>query len=189
MLPAGPSPGAYFPFPAPAEMLMFISRHVENSYQREAMKKNIFYLVIGFVALALLAVFWYSVEYIHPVPAVIAFVLGVVIIYAAYQRVDDFIEDERSARITEKSALRTVQVFWVCFCAFSILAVMNMLYIPRLSREHWFDPRELPVSMEIMSPKMIGFVQLGLLCLMIFLYVGFRFYYARKYGEWETDEE
>jgi hypothetical protein len=24
---------------------------------------------------------------------------------------------------------------------------------------------------------------------MIFLYVGFRVYYARKYGEWETDEE
>ena len=40
-----------------------------------------------------------------------------------------------------------------------------------------------------MSLKMIGYVQLGLLCLMIFLYVGFRFYYARKFGEWESDEE
>jgi uncharacterized membrane protein len=36
---------------------------------------------------------------------------------------------------------------------------------------------------------MMGFVQLGFLCLMIFLYVAFRIYYARKYGEWDTDEE
>jgi uncharacterized membrane protein len=34
-----------------------------------------------------------------------------------------------------------------------------------------------------------GYIQLALLFLMFFLYVGFRIYYARKYGEWETDEE
>ncbi|MFA6362493.1 DUF2178 domain-containing protein [Methanoregula sp.] len=153
------------------------------------MKKNIFYLIIGFVALALLAIFWYSVETFTPVLSMIAFVIGVVVIYVAYRRVDDFIEDERSARITEKAALRTFQVFWVCFCAFSIMAVMNLLYMPHLSRELRFDRQSMPLSVEIMSPRMIGYVQLGLLCLMIFLYVGFRFYYARKYGEWETDEE
>ena len=153
------------------------------------MKKNIFYLILGFIALALLAIFWYSVESFTPLLFMIAFVIGVVLIYLTYRRVDDFIEDERSARITEKAALRTFQVFWVCFCAFSIMAVMNLLYLPRLSREHWFDRQSMPISMEIMSPKIIGYVQLGLLCLMIFLYVGFRFYYARKYGDWETDEE
>ena len=41
----------------------------------------------------------------------------------------------------------------------------------------------------ILGPRMMGYIQLGLLCLIIFLYVGFRIYYARKYGEWETDEE
>ena len=34
-----------------------------------------------------------------------------------------------------------------------------------------------------------GYMQLAFLFLMFFLYVGFRVYYARKYGEWETDEE
>ncbi len=153
------------------------------------MKKNIFYLTIGFVALALLAVFWYSVESFTPFIFMIAFVIGIVLLYLAYRRVDDFIEDERSARITEKAAMRTFQVFWVCFCAFSIMAVMNLLYLPRLSHEFWLDRRAQPVPLEIMSPKMIGYIQLGLLCLMIFLYVGFRFYYARKFGDWETDEE
>ena len=42
---------------------------------------------------------------------------------------------------------------------------------------------------EMLGPRLMGYFQLGLLCLMIFLYVGFRIYYARKYGEWETDEE
>jgi hypothetical protein len=69
------------------------------------------------------------------------------------------------------------------------MAVMNLLYLPRLPREFWLDRRSQPVPLEIMSPKMIGYIQLGLLCLMIFLYVGFRFYYARKFGDWETDEE
>ena len=34
-----------------------------------------------------------------------------------------------------------------------------------------------------------GYLQLALLFVMFFLYVGFRIYYARKYGEWESDEE
>ncbi|WP_292368003.1 DUF2178 domain-containing protein [Methanoregula sp. UBA64] len=153
------------------------------------MKKNIFYLLIGFIAVLLLAVFWYSVENFTPIFSMVAFVLGVIVIYMAYRKVDDYIEDERSARITEKAALRTFQVFWVSFCAFSILAVMNLLYMPRFSREHFFERAPGTMPPEIMSPRMIGYIQLGLLCLMIFLYVGFRFYYAKKYGEWETDEE
>ncbi|MCX6685839.1 MAG: DUF2178 domain-containing protein [Methanoregula sp.] len=101
----------------------------------------------------------------------------------------DLIEDERSAKITEKAALRTFQVFWVVFCAISIGAVMNMLYIPQLPRQHFFEPHQEILPGEILPPRMMGYLQLGLLCLMIFLYVGFRIYYARKYGDWETDEE
>ena len=86
----------------------------------------------------------------------IAFVVGVVLLYLVYRRVEDFIEDERSARITEKAAMRTLQVFWVCFCAFSIMAVMNLLYMPRFTREFWLDRRTQPVPLELMSLKTIG---------------------------------
>ncbi|MFY9749480.1 MAG: DUF2178 domain-containing protein [Methanoregula sp.] len=153
------------------------------------MKKNIFYLMIGVVALVLLVIFGYSVENFTPVLFMIAFVIGVILLYLAYRKVDDFIEDERSARITEKAAMRTLQVFWVCFCAFSIMAVMNLLYMPRFSRAFWLTRENDIVPPELMSLKTIGYIQLGLLCLMIFLYVGFRIYYARKFGDWETDEE
>ncbi|MGA9029834.1 MAG: DUF2178 domain-containing protein, partial [Methanoregula sp.] len=126
------------------------------------MKKNIFYLMIGVVALVLLVIFGYSVENFTPVLFMIAFVIGVILLYLAYRKVDDFIEDERSARITEKAAMRTLQVFWVCFCAFSIMAVMNLLYMPRFSRAFWLTRENDIVPPELMSLKTIGYIQLGL---------------------------
>lgn len=148
------------------------------------MKKNTFYLIVGCIALALLAVFWYSVEVHRPFFVETAFVIAIGIVYAARKKVTDIIEDERTAKISEKAAVRTFQIFWVLFCAFSIGAVMQILYVPTFPREPL--PNRPP---EILGPRMMGYVQLGLLCLMIFLYVGFRIYYARKYGDWETDEE
>jgi uncharacterized membrane protein len=154
------------------------------------MKKNTFYLLVGCIALVLLAIFWYSVEtHLPPLLIESAFIIAIGIIYLARKKVTDLIEDERSAKITEKAALRTFQVFWVVFCAISIGAVMNMLYIPQLPRQHFFEPHQEILPWEILPPRMMGYLQLGLLCLMFFLYVGFRIYYARKYGDWETDEE
>ncbi len=148
------------------------------------MKKNTFYLVVGCIALALLVIFWYSVELHIRFLVEAAFILAIAIIYAVRKKVTDIIEDERTAKISEQAALRTFQVFWVVFCAVSIGAVMQMLYVPTFPREH------LSVRPpELLGPRLMGYFQLGLLCLMIFLYVGFRIYYARKYGEWETDEE
>ncbi|MDD1689905.1 MAG: DUF2178 domain-containing protein [Methanoregula sp.] len=148
------------------------------------MKKNTFYILSGCIALVLLAVFWYSVEVHNPLFIEIAFVIGILIAYLARKKVTDLIEDERSTKITEQAVLRTFQIFWVGFCAFSIGAVMQILYVPQFPREFFFTRQP-----EIISPRMMGYFQLGLLCLTIFLYVGFRMYYARKYGEWETDEE
>ncbi|MGA2933526.1 MAG: DUF2178 domain-containing protein [Methanomicrobiales archaeon] len=148
------------------------------------MKKNTFYLLIGCIALALIAILWYSIETLQPLLIEAAFIVGIVLVYLARRRVEDLIEDERSVKITEKAALRTFQVFWVIFFAFSIGAVMEILHVPEFPR--LLHPERPP---EILPPRLMGYIQLGLLCLMIFLYVGFRIYYARKYGEWETDEE
>ncbi|RPI40098.1 MAG: DUF2178 domain-containing protein [Methanoregulaceae archaeon] len=148
------------------------------------MKKNTFYLAVGCIALALLAIFWYSIEVHRPFVIETAFIVAIAVIYFIRKQVTDIIEDERTARITEQASLRTFQVFWVVFCALSIGAVMQILYVPTFPRE------AIPVRPpEILGPRMMGYFQLGLLCLMIFLYVGFRIYYARKYGEWDTDEE
>jgi uncharacterized membrane protein len=147
------------------------------------MKKNTFYLIFGCIALALLAIFWYSVELHAPLLIEIAFIIGIALVYLAKRKVTDIINDERDVKITEQATMRTMQVFWVVFCAFSIGAVMEILHIPEFPRTA--QTTRLP---EILPPRMMGYIQLGLLCLMIFLYVGFRIYYARKYGDFETDE-
>jgi len=148
------------------------------------MKKNTFYLFVGCIALALLAIFWYSVE-IHSPPLIsLAFIIGICLIYYARKRVTDLIDDERSAKITEQAVIRTFQVFWVVFCAISIGAVMQLLYVPTFPKPAYADR-----TREILGPRLMGYFQLSMLCMMIFLYVGFRIYYARKYGDWETDEE
>jgi uncharacterized membrane protein len=148
------------------------------------MKRNTFYLFCGCIAVILLAVFWYSVEIHNPLVIELSFILGIVLVYGARKKVTDLVEDERSAKISEQAMVRTFQVFWVAFCAVSIGAVMGMLYVPEYSKA-----RFILHPPEFFSPRMMGYLQLGLLCLMIFLYVGFRMYYARKYGDWETDEE
>ena len=148
------------------------------------MKKNTFYLIFGCIALALLIVFWYSVELHTPLLIEIAFVIGIALVYLAKRKVTDVINDERDVKITEQATARTMQIFWVVFCAFSIGAVMDLLRVPTF-------PRPVPGTRpaDILPPRMMGYVQLGLLCVMIFLYVGFRIYYAKKYGDFETDEE
>ena len=147
------------------------------------MKKNTFYLIFGCIALALLAIFWYSIELHTPLHIEIAFIIGIALVYLAKRKVTDIINDERDVKITEQATMRTMQVFWVVFCAFSIGAVMEILHIPEFPRTA--QTTRLP---EILPPRMMGYIQLGLLCLMIFLYVGFRIYYAKKYGDFETDE-
>ena len=151
------------------------------------MKKNTFYLIVGCIAIALVGVFWYSDVIRMPLLIEVAFIVAVAAIYLIRRQVTDLKEDERDVKITEQAVLRTMQVFWVVFCAFSIGAVMQLLRTPAFPRDFRMEPP--PILPELLSPRLIGFVQLGLLCLMIFLYVGFRIYYAGIYGDWETDEE
>ncbi|WP_440950490.1 DUF2178 domain-containing protein [Methanosphaerula subterraneus] len=149
------------------------------------MKRNGFYLLLGIVAIVLVCIFWYSVEHNLALLMELSFVAAVAIVYYVKVNYTDFTEDERDIKIAEQAMGRTMQVFWVAFCAVSIGGVMQLLHVPS------FAPRQPPPANIVgeFSPKMMGFLQLGLLCLMIFLYVGFRLYYARKYGDWETDEE
>lgn len=170
----------------------FIVPNVKHNIQRNAMKKNTFYLLIGCIAVILLTIFWYSIETDKSILIEVAFIIGVFVVYFARRRVTDFIEDERSARITEKAAMRTMQVFWVVFCAFSIGAVIRLLDVPTFPTSFppsFHPPSSAGLAMVFSPARSIGYIQLGLLCLMIFLYVGFRVYYARQYGDFETDEE
>ncbi len=84
------------------------------------MKRNTFYLLVGIVALLEVAAFWVSVELEMPLLIQVAFILGILLIYGARRTVEGRIEDERTSMITQKAALRTLEVFWVVFFAVNL---------------------------------------------------------------------
>ncbi len=155
------------------------------------MKRNSFYILVGVIALIEVAAFWLSVQIENAVLIQAAFILGVLAIYWARKKVEDRVDDERTAMITQKAALRTLEVFWVVFFVISLGSAVVAFSRPLgLRPPHPGPPEMAPVEgLDLPFFGSFAVVQMTLLCLMIFLYVGFRMYYARKYGDWDTDEE
>jgi uncharacterized membrane protein len=147
------------------------------------MNRNTFYIIFGIVALIELVVFWISIDQDNPLFIQIGIILGAAVLYYVRRLVKDPREDERAVLINQKSALRTLEVFWVIFFAVSLGSIVIGFNRPF----HFRHP--LPPSDEFRFLGNLGFIQLLLLSLMVFLYVGFRLYYARQYGEWDSDEE
>jgi uncharacterized membrane protein len=160
-------------------------------------KPNIFYLIIGIIALVEVGIFWVSIELDNPILIQAAVILGIILIYLAKKNVETVLEDERTQLIAQKAALRTLEVFWVIFFVMSLGSVVMGLNRPIHFQPPRFpgsqgSPPAIEVTLPLVGPETFGrfgFMQLGLLCLMIFLYIGFRVYYGRKYGASEADEE
>lgn len=159
------------------------------------MKRNSFYLLLGIIVIIETLILAWSLEnHIAPILE-ISLLIGIITAYIARKQVTDIIDDERSAKITEKAAVKTFQIFWVVFFIFSMGALMNIIGPPPTPPSVRFPHPPPPPIFPFPTPDLIppwrtfGFIQLILLAMLIFLYAGFRIYYARKFGEWDTDEE
>jgi uncharacterized membrane protein len=147
------------------------------------MKRNVFYIFVGIIAFLEVSLLWLAIDADNALLIQVGFVVGVILVYLARRTVSEVIEDERTTLISQKSALRTLEIFWVVFFLLSLGSIVIGFNRP------FFDHPRIPPSSELPNFGIFGFVQLLLLCLIIFLYVGFRIFYARKYGEYDTDEE
>ena len=151
------------------------------------MKQNTCYLLVGVVGLVEVGLFMVSVSLHNPLIITAGFIMGAGLLYVSRMMVTDIREDERSRLITQKAGLRTLEVFWIIFFAVSlgtaVIGFSTPLGIPR--------PREFPHDFPRDQPYLgyFGILQMILLCCIAFLYIAFRIYYARRYGEWDTDEE
>ena len=88
------------------------------------MRRNTYYIAVSLIGIVVALIFWGAVIYARP-PAMEAVTLSVIAaavgIYFLRQKIDDtVITDEMISRINEKSALRSLQIFWVGFLAFTI---------------------------------------------------------------------
>lgn len=159
------------------------------------LKRNTFYLFGGIVGFLVLGALWLSVELNNPYVIQVSLVAGIFAIYLAKRNVSDIMEDERTNLIAMKASSKTLEVFWIIFLLISISGVIigfNRPFVVRPPYEASTLP-SIPIdniqTNEMLHLGYFGILQLVMLCLMIFLYVGFRMYYARKYGEWDEDEE
>jgi uncharacterized membrane protein len=149
------------------------------------MKRNVFYAFVGIIAFVEVSLLWLAIEVDNALLIQIGVVVGIILVYLARRTVTEVIEDERTILISQKSALKTLEIFWVVIFLLSLGSIVLSFNRPFLV----IIRGSPPPSTELPNFGFFGFLQLFLLVLIIFLYVGFRIYYARKYGEYESDEE
>ena len=150
------------------------------------MRRNSFFLLVGVVGMLLVGVLWASIEFSMPSLIQASFLIAILAVWAAKRTVSEPIEDERTNVITQHAAVATLSVFWVIFFLVSIGSVVWEFSRPLGILP---PPPSGYVQAEGSPFGNLGFLQLGLLGLLIILYGGFRIYYARTFGDWEADEE
>ncbi len=143
------------------------------------MRRNTYYIAVSLIGIVVALIFWGAVIYARP-PAMEAVTLSVIAaavgIYFLRQKIDDtVITDEMISRINEKSALRSLQIFWVGFLAFTISGFSMAMSVDN------------PRFQEMIIRGSVS--QLIFLASILLIYAAFRMYYSRKYGGYEEDEE
>ena len=145
-----------------------------------SMKKNTAYIIVAFIALIEIGIIWWAAEYNRP-PAFevtsLAITAGIIIAYFLIDianKSEPGVVDERVELVNSKSALRTLQIFWILTFSMLLATIVRFMDFEKDIRRVLFGPI---------------FSQLLMLVGVIFLFVAFRVYYNNKYGGYDTDEE
>jgi uncharacterized membrane protein len=140
------------------------------------MKQHTYFLLLGLIALLEVGIFIWSVGNLEPWVMSTAVIIGVLSAWIIRQLVDEVIADERTHLITEKSALRTLQVLGVILFSYALGGVVISL------RGEVFGPFSYQVAR-------FSFLLMFIVFLMIIVYVLFLSWYEHKYGAGGEDEE
>ena len=100
----------------------------------------------------------------EPITAIVAVVVGMILLYVIKSRVKQVIEDERIYRISEKASRRTIQVVG------TTTAILG-LSILGLSRSEYLELTEVGYSLACFAT------------VLLMVYMIFYGYYAKKFGE------
>ena len=133
------------------------------------MKKAVFYFLTFAIILLEFVLFGWAVMIRAPLLSVASLVLGIAVIYIARMYVDEVIEDERTQKIQERTAMTTLQVTWVALLVFSVWMIIEGAGI-----------RAPP---EIRRLGVFGFGLLLTDIAMVVVFVLLSFYYRKQYGE------
>ncbi|MDR2855739.1 MAG: DUF2178 domain-containing protein [Methanomicrobiales archaeon] len=136
--------------------------------------KNGFLAIIGIVALLEVIVFYFAITVRSPIICAIGLIIGIIIITLARTQIQEIVEDERTELIVGKAATRTLHIVLILVSAYAFSGVAVILTLPH----H-------PCG-QIVSNFTLSYLLLP--CMMILLYTALRYYYAYKYGGFESEE-
>jgi uncharacterized membrane protein len=139
------------------------------------MKKAVFYFLTFAIILLEFVLFGWAIRMGTPLLSVAALVLGIAVIYIARMYVDEVIEDERTQKIREKTAVTTLQITWVALLVFSVWMIIE--------GAAFRGPGGFPVPPEIRRLGIFGFGLLLTDVAMVVAFVLLSFYYRKQYGE------
>ena len=148
---------------------------------RHTMKRNIFYLLCGFFGLILVSLFYISMELRMPWIVCAAFVIAAVLVFFMHRRISDRIVDERQILIDMKSSSATLKAGTVLLIAGNLAVAVYAFSMPPMffgPMPHFQPPSTIPLT----QLGQFALVEMALLAVVVFIYVGFRVYYTKKYG-------
>lgn len=140
------------------------------------MKQYTYFLLLGIIAFLEAGIFFWSVENLEPIVMTGAVIIGVLAAWISRQMVDEVVADERTHLITEKAALRTLQVMGITLFAYALGGVVISL------GGEVFGPFSHQIAR-------FSFFLMFIVFLMIIVYVLFLSWYDRKFGAGGDDEE
>ncbi|MDK2988519.1 MAG: hypothetical protein PWR16_48 [Methanoculleus sp.] len=133
------------------------------------MKKITFYLMTGIIAALEIIYFGWSVGTGRPLPFTAGLLIGIAVIYIARLYIDDIVEDERTQRIRERTALGTLQISLIALLVFSLWMIIEGAG----SQAH----------AEIRRLGLFGIALFLVDTGMIVVFILLSFYYRKQFGE------
>ena len=151
------------------------------------MQKNTFYLLSGAVALILVFLFYISVELKKPWLVFVGILLAAVLYLMCRKKIAGLAGDEREMFIDMKTASATMKSAAVLYLAVNIPLAVYAFSFPQMILP---PPHHMPpVTVPLVTLGSVALIKLILLAVVLFIYVGFHVYYAKKYGGDIEDEE
>lgn len=151
------------------------------------MKKNTFYLLSGAVALVLVLLFAVSVELRMPRLIFLGILAAVAAYFVCRKTLPSIAGDERELFIDMKTASATLKSAAILYAAVNIPLAVYAFSVPQMifPMPHHAPPASVP----LVSLGSLALVELVLLAVVLFIYVGLHVYYAKKYSGVDEDEE
>ena len=151
------------------------------------MQKNTFYLLSGITALILVFLFYISVEMKQPWIIFVGILLAVVLYIACRKKIAGLALDEREMLIDMKTASATLKSAAVLYLTVNIPLAVYAFSFPQMILP---PPHHMPpATVSLVTLGSVALIELILLAVVLFIYVGFHVYYAKKYGGDIEDEE